>query len=77
MRKIKSVPLKSISNIWFSNVNGKPVVVYREGRYNDTMVIVEKGLRVTSKEQAWDLDAYEKDDMVLAQIREAIQVLKK
>ena len=77
MRKIKSVPLERIANIWFSNVNGKPVVVYREGRYNDTTVIVEKGIRVTSKEQSWDLDAYEKDDMVLAQIREAIQVLKK
>lgn len=77
MRKVKSVPLQSISNIWFSTVDGVPVVVYREGRYNDTMVIVQKGIRVTSKEQSWDVDAYEKNDMVLAQIREAIQVLKK
>lgn len=77
MRKLKSVPLRSISNIWFANVDGKPVVVYREGRYNDTMVIVEKGIRVTSKEQFWELDASEKSELALAQIREAIQVLKK
>lgn len=77
MRKLKSVPLRSISNIWFANVDGKPVVVYREGRYNDTMVIVEKGIRVTSKEQFWELDASEKSGLALAQIREAIQVLKK